>query len=381
MPQRAQTFTEFRTKAVEFLSQQTQLSNFAPGSTIASIVDVVSLQSSELSSDISQLSLNLYLDTASSYYLDLIAEMFGIERYRGASVYKTTAGDKTIKFYVQGVNTLARVLGTTLIKPGTTIKNLDSSVSFSVDTVANFNQTDTHVFVSATASSAAKTINLGPDQLVKHNLNNANLFVTNTNTIYHSSGVESDASFRSRISSVVTALEGPNQSSIISSLRRYSDVSDIIIRPNVSGTGTYDVFLLPVGNRISSATLLSAANLLNHSSGFGINAIVREFDYIPIKAEIKVTFSNESQIAARETIMNSAEVAVQSAIGSMSPGETLSMSRISTAVLNISPLITSAEVVYLCINKRISAIVDLILEEDELFVPDPDEINPIMVRQ
>lgn len=381
MPQRAQTFMEFQGKAVEFLTQQTALTNFSAGSTIRSIVDAISTQSAKISEDISELSLNVFLDTASTYYLDLIGEMFGLERYTANNLYRTTAGEKNIKFYVKGVNTLRNVLGATSIPAGTTITNADSTVSFSVSETVELNETDTHVFVSAVASSTSNTINLGPSQLVKHNLNNLNVFVTNTNAIFYSSSAESDEAFRSRISSTVTAFEGPNESNVTNSLKRYSDVSDVIIRPNVSGAGTYDVFLLPVANRVSSSTLNSAAAMLEQISGFGINAIVREFDYIPIKLEVKVTFNNQIQDSAKEQILNAAETRIQTAIGSLSPGEILSMSSIVASVLNTSDALTSAEVVYLCIDKKVQAITNLRLEEDELFVPDPDEINPIMVRQ
>lgn len=381
MPQRAQTFMEFQGKAVEFLAQQTALTNFSAGSTVRSIVDAISTQSAKISEDISELSLNVFLDTASTYYLDLIGEMFGLERYTANNLYRTTAGEKNIKFYVKGVNTLRNVLGTTSIPAGTTITNADSTVSFSVSETVELNQTDTHVFVSAVASSTSNTINLGPSQLVKHNLNNLNVFVTNTNGIFYSSSAESDQAFRSRISSTVTAFEGPNESNVTNSLKRYPDVSDVIIRPNVSGAGTYDVFLLPVANRVSSSTLNSAAAMLEQISGFGINAIVREFDYIPIKLEVKVTFNNQVQDSAKEQILNAAETRIQTAIGSFSPGEILSMSSIVASVLNTSDALTSAEVVYLCIDKKVQAITNLRLEEDELFVPDPDEINPIMVRQ
>ena len=381
MPQKAQTFSEFQGKSLDFLAQQTNLTNFAPGSTIRSIVDAMSLQSAQLSSDISNLSLNAFLDTASGYYLDLIGEMFGLERFYGTSNYKTTAGDKTIKFYVTGVNTLSKVLGKNTISAGTTISTVDNSISFTVNETVEFNNTDTFVFVSATANSLDSAINLGPDQLIRHNINSSNLFVTNTNGIYYSSGAESDALFKDRIANAVLASQGPNESNIISALRRFSDVSDVIIRPNVSGSGTYDVFLLPVANRISLATLNSAASILNQSGGFGINGIIREFDYIPIKLEIKITFNNQVQDSAKEQLLNAAESAVQAAIGSLLPGQKLSMSRVSALVLNTSNSFTSAEVVYLCIDKKVRAITDLLLEEDELFVPDPDEINPIMVRQ
>ena len=68
-------------------------------------------------------------------------------------------------------------------------------------------------------------------------------------------------------------------------------------------------------------------------------------------------------------------------IGSLRPGDNLAMNRIVAEVINTDESISNAEVVFLCINKKVQAIRDLRLEEDELFVPDEDEINPIMVRQ
>ena len=83
----------------------------------------------------------------------------------------------------------------------------------------------------------------------------------------------------------------------------------------------------------------------------------------------------------KEILIRQAESRVESLIGNIRPTEKLSMSRITAEVLNVSQQISSAEVVYLCINNKVRAITDLVLEDDELFVPDENQINPIMVRQ
>lgn len=381
MPKQRQSLSDFQAQSLEYLSENTPFTNVMPGSSARSITDIVNLQMTNLSSHISELSYNSFLDTAAGYYLDLIGSMFNLTRYFPTD-YVTSAGDKNIKFFTNGTDSLKRVLNSNTIPAGTIINSADGSVTMSVIESVTFEDTATYVFVGARMSKSDNTLDIGPNQMTIHNLGGSGrVFVTNTSRISYSSVPESDDSFRDRISSAVIAAQGPTEARIISSLRQFPDIADIDIRENVSGTGTYDVYLVPTGNRISENTIKSANNVLLDVSGFGISFNIREFDYIPIKLEIKVTFSNTTEDSIKQVLIRQAESAVETMLGNLRPNERLSMSRVSAQVLNISSQITSAEVVYLCINNKVRAITDLVLEDDELFVPDENEVNPIMVRQ
>lgn len=381
MPRRSRSLSDFQSQSLEFLSENTPFTNVMPGSSARSITDIVNLQMSNLSSDISELSYNTFLDTAGGYYLDLIGNMFNLERYYPTD-YVTAAGDKNIKFFTNGTTTLLRALGSNTISAGTVITSTDGNVSMTVTESVSFEDTATYVFVGARLTRSSNTLDIGPNQITVHNLGASDkVFVTNTSRIGYNPVPESDESFRDRISLAVSALSGPTEARVSSVLRQFSDVAEIDIRENVSGTGTYDVYLVPVGNRISENTIRSANSVLLEASGFGITFNIREFDYIPIKIEIRVTFINETEDSIKEILIRQAESRVESLIGNIRPTEKLSMSRITAEVLNVSQQISSAEVVYLCINNKVRAITDLVLEDDELFVPDENQINPIMVRQ
>jgi len=381
MPRRSRSLSDFQSQSLEFLSENTPFTNVMPGSSARSITDIVNLQMSNLSSDISELSYNTFLDTAGGYYLDLIGNMFNLERYYPTD-YVTTAGDKNIKFFTNGTTTLLRALGSNTISAGTAITSTDGNVSMTVTESVSFEDTATYVFVGARLTRSSNTLDIGPNQITVHNLGaSGKVFVTNTSRIGYNPVPESDESFRDRISLAVSAFSGPTEARVSSVLRQFSDVAEIDIRENVSGTGTYDVYLVPVGNRISENTIRSANSVLLEASGFGITFNIREFDYIPIKIEIRATFMNETEDSIKEILIRQAESRVEALIGDIRPTEKLSMSRITTEVLNVSQQISSAEVVYLCINNKIRSITDLVLEDDELFVPDENQINPIMVRQ
>jgi uncharacterized phage protein gp47/JayE len=379
MPKKRKTFGSFQAESMNFLLANTPFNNVVAGSAIRSIADIMNTQMAELSSQISRTSSMVYLDTASGYYLDLIGSLFGLSRGR-SDTYTTTAGDKNIKFYVTGVNTLKRVIGSNTISAGVILTNTDDSASLTVSSQVDFNDTDTFVFVGATLSSET-SVNIGPNTMTTHSLAISNLFVTNTSGIVHSMAIESDDSFRNRISSASVASEGANESRIATAIQQFQDIANIDIRPGVSGSGSYDVYLIPTGNRISQSTIIALSRILSNTSGFGITFNIREFDYIPIKIEIQVKFINSANDSLKESTINVAESRVQSLIGSLRPGDELAMNRIIAEVINTDNSISNAEVIFLCINKRVQAIRDLRLEEDELFVPDEDEINPIMVRQ
>lgn len=380
MPKKPKDLTDFQSQTLSFLESNTPFNNVFPGSTIRSISDIINLQMSQLSSDVSELSYNSFLDTAGGHYLDLIGDMFNVARYYPGD-YITTEGDKNIKFFTNNTITLARALGSNSIPSGTTVTSSDGQITMTVLDTVNFSDTATKVFVSAKLNRASNNYSIGPNQISQHSLGASNIFVTNTSPIFYSGVVESDDSYRDRISNAVTSFGGANESTILSIIRSFPDVASVDIRQGVSGSGSYDVYLLPTGNRVSQTTMNRVYRLLGDFSGFGITYNVREYDYIPIKVEVKVSFLNNVSDNLKSSIMNQAENAVQGLVGDIRPREKLSMSRIVSTVMNIAPSISSAEVVYLCIDKRIRAITDLVLKDDELFVPDEDEINPIMVRQ
>jgi len=379
MPKKRKTFGEFQAESLSYLQSSTPFTNIFAGSSARSITDIVNKQMSEVSMHISGVSAMAFLDTSSGYHLDLIASLFGLARYSPTS-YITTAGDKNIKFFVTGVNTLKRALGTNTIAAGTTVKSADGSVTLTLTDTVTFNDTDTFVFVGA-STTIGSVVNIGPGQIVSHTLGSSNVFVTNTSPISYSNLLESDESFRFRIASAAVASEGSNESRIVSTLLQFQDIAKVDIRSGVSGSGSYDVYLIPTGNRVSQATISAVANILSVVSGFGISFNIREFDYIPVKMEIRIEFISSANDALKESLIRSAENRVQGLIGSLRPGDSLAMNRIAAEVINTDATISNAEVVFLCVNKRVQAIRDLRLEADELFVPDEDEINPIMVRQ
>ncbi len=316
MPKKRKTFGSFQAESMNFLLANTPFNNVVAGSAIRSIADIMNTQMAELSSQISRTSSMVYLDTASGYYLDLIGSLFGLSRGR-SDTYTTTAGDKNIKFYVTGVNTLKRVIGSNTISAGVILTNTDGSASLTVSSQVDFNDTDTFVFVGATLSSET-SVNIGPNTMTTHSLAISNLFVTNTSGIVHSMAIESDDSFRNRISSASVASEGANESRIATAIQQFQDIANIDIRPGVSGSGSYDVYLIPTGNRISQSTIIALSRILSNTSGFGITFNIREFDYIPIKIEIQVKFINSANDSLKESTINVAESRVQSLIGSLS---------------------------------------------------------------
>jgi len=379
VPKKRKTFGEFQTESLNFLEANTQFTNVFAGSTIRSITDIMNTQMAELSAHISNASSLAFLDTAAGYHLDLIASLFGLSRFTPVD-YTTTAGDKNIKFYVTGINTLSKVVGSNSISAVVTVATLDESVVLIVSETVNFNETDTFVFVSASVANST-TVNIGPGSITVHDMGVSGLFVTNTSPISFSNVPESDDFFRSRIAAASVSSEGATPARIESNILSYRDIADIDIRPGVSGSGSYDVYLIPTGNRISQATIIAVTNTLSVVSGFGISFHIREFDYIPVKIEVRIEFSNAASDANKESIINRAESRVEGLIGNLRPGDKLAMNRIIAEVINVDDSVSNAEVVFLCVNKRVQAIRDLRLEDDELFVPDEDEINPIMVRQ
>ena len=141
MPKKRKSFARFQANSLTSLENNTAFTNIFPGSAARSITDIVNLQMAEMSTHIAELSQNSFLDTASGYYLDLIGSLFNVNRYRPSN-YSVFSTDKVIKFYVRGVSTLRKVIGSDYIPSGTKVSTSDGSAEMTVLVAKNMMRTE-----------------------------------------------------------------------------------------------------------------------------------------------------------------------------------------------------------------------------------------------
>jgi uncharacterized phage protein gp47/JayE len=374
------TLAELNQDALNRLVQDTDITAISAGSIARALVETVNVNIEDLFDSLELAISQTFISQAGGFYLDLIGELFGARRNSDtrANVF---ADDQSIRFYSRDGNLgdkLPHPTDATLgrIPSGTVITSRDGTISWQVQGAHDFDRTAEEVFVSAQASSLGVGGNIGEQQLVSHSLGADGVFVENVESIRTGVDVEDDDTFRSRIISVVQAANTPNETAMRLAALQVPGIADAILTPNVAGSGSFRVLLIPSGNRVSTDTLAIVARNLRVAAAYGMHVVVDTPDYVPLSMVIKIHAPTSASVVP---LQQTVEAAVLEYVGSLRPNQQLVINRIRQLVLDIDPEIEDLEIRELCIDRKPTLIQNHRLADDELFVADRSLSDPIRV--
>lgn len=373
------SFNQIQQEAVNYLLENTGITQLETGGAARSLVDVFS---KHLADFYSRLDIDLsmaYLSTANGFYLDLLGNLFGVNRTSQNSV-NVLAEDKILKFYVAEGAVLSDSIPTLTIPSGTNISTPDSSVVYTTTEDASFLQMDSHVFVSASAQASSTQEAAGVGQMNTHSLGLPGVLVTNMASLSVGNFVENDDDYRARIAASNTARQGANETAVRIAAIGVENVADVSVTPYSRGSGSFEVMVIPTGNRVPQASMDRIRAGIETVSAYGVTFDVREPDYVQLKLEMRVNFRQTTSDEQKAVLLRSIEASVLSYIGDIRPGEEMSISRVQSLALSESSEVQDAVVTYLCVDKKAQIVRNVRLEDDELFVPDEDTANPIVIR-
>ena len=372
------SFNQIQQEAIKHLAENTGITQMGAGGAARSLVDVFSRH---LADFYTRLDIDLsmaYITTATGFYLDLLGKLFGVSR-RQNSETPVLAEDKVLKFYAPEGMLLSDFLPGLSIGAGTRIKTADETVIYAVSETANFLQMDDHVFVSATPVSSPVYKKAGAGTMTMHNLTETQVLVTNLSALSVGSTLESDSDYRARIATSNTARAGSNESAVRLAALGSDQVADVSISEFARGSGSFEVMVIPTGNRVPSASMDEIRGNINGVVAYGVSFDVREPDYVQLKLEMRVKFDSTVSEGNQASALRQIEADILAYIGNLRPGAELSMSRLQSVALGTSN-VTDAVVTYLCIDKKEQIVRNVRLEDDEMFIPDEDTANPIVIR-
>jgi len=376
-----QSFQELQTESFEYLLNNTSITQISPGGVARSLVDITNQHLAEfydtLDTDMSM----AFLSTSNGFFLDLIGKMFGVTRQQREQT-TILRNDKMIKFYSGTAGSaLSKFLPALVIPQGTTITNTSGTVTYTVTRNEEFSATATEVFVSAESTVGGVVSNIGANLLSTHSLGNSSILVTNIVPIFSGRDTETDDQYRSRITASSTAAQTSNETAIRLATLSVPGVADIQIKPFLRGSGTFDIFVIPQGNRVPRQTIESIRSRIGEVAAFGVSFNIRELDYIPMRIETTARFTPRTLDGEKSILLTQAEQQILTYLGNIRPGGELIINQIRSIIIDSDPSIIDSDVVFLCVNKRAQIIRNFRIEEDELLIPDDDHPNPVIVRQ
>lgn len=374
------SLAELNEQALDRLVQDTDITAISPGSIARALVETVNVNIEDLFDSLELAISQTFISQATGFYLDLIGELFGAQRRNDvrASVF---SDDQAIRFYVRDGtlgDPLPHPTDLTLgrIPNGTIITSRDGTITWQVQGNHDFDKTATEVFVSAQASSVGTQGNIGEKQLVQHSLGVSGVFVENVESVRSGIDVEDDEQYRARIISIAQSQNTPNEVAMRLAAMQVPGVADIILQPNIAGSGSFRALIIPAGNRVSTDSLLLVARNLRGAAAYGIHVIVETPDYIPVSMVIKVHAPTSANI---NPVKQQVEALLLEYIGSVRPNNQFVINRVRQLVLDADPSIEDLEILELCIDRKPVLIQNHRLGDDELFIADRALSDPIRI--
>lgn len=366
-------FSDTVQDAIRYLIKNTDITYFADGSIAKALVETTSLEISRVQQFVTGVFQNAFLSSTTGIYLDMWGETLGLTRITDR---RATAEiqDGAVRFYVV-TGTLGSRLphptnsGLGLISLNTTISNSSNTVEFIVTEDVVFPINAKSAFIPVTALNKGTGFNVGVNQLTTHNLLIPEVKVTNDLAIVTGSDVESDEEYRFRLSRALTTRYGSNVSAVEVAAISSPGISRAEIVQYARGAGTFDVLLIPQGNRVTTTVKENTRRALEQVTAYGISFAVREPEYVPIKVTIQSIFQRDTAESEKIALRAQMESSILRYIASIPLGGELIINQIRAASL-VASTVKDIKIIELVVDCRPRTLRNIQLLEDELFIPD-----------
>ena len=375
-------FDDMVNDSLKYLIKNTGITYFSDGSIARALVESNNLEISRLQDYVTSAFQNAFLSSASGIYLDMWGETLGLPRIidRRASA---EIQDGAVRFYTVSGTLGSRLRHTAnpglgLIPFGTTVGNAADTVAFTVTEDVTFPINAKSVFVPVAASDLGADFNVGVNQLTVHNLNIADVRVTNDIAITTGADVESDEEYRFRLSRALTSRYGSNLAAIEVASVISPGVSRSEILQFARGAGTFDVLLIPQGNRVTNTAREVTRRAIERVVAYGVSFKVREPEYVPIKVTVQLIFNPTTtegeKITARQTVQSD----LIRYLSSIPMGGELIINQLRSAALGPSS-VKDVRILELYIDCKSRTLRNVALKEDEVFILDEESVDPVEV--
>jgi len=365
-----------------YLTNNSDVTYFADGSIAKALIEATNLEISKLQEFINIQYENSFLSTASGIYLDLFGEMLGVPRILENQA-AVGVEDGAIRFYVESGTLASRLADVSnsaqgLIPAGTRVSNLEGTVEFTVPVPIPFPRNARSVVVPAIASEKGKGFNVGVNQLTRHNLH-SEVKVTNDLAITTGTDVEEDGEYRFRLSRAMTARFGTNETAVHLAALSHPGVLAADLLEFSRGAGTFDVLLVPKGNRVAQSTLDEVRRTVERTTAFGISSRVREPVYVAFQIIVQLRFKKSASAGASSAAKARVQTAILDYFGNIPLGGDIVINRIRSRVITSHEQIQDLRIIELCLDGRPRTIRNHRLNPDELLIPDSKSVDPVMV--
>jgi hypothetical protein len=372
--------TEYRTEAelnalsMTELARQGVITNLTDGSRARVLLNIFNRRLGELYTTLKFNVAMGYVSTANGIFLDLIGSIVGVVR-RTSTQALVTREDEVIKFYVT-TGTLAAQIPSKVIPIGTIIQNSGGSIQYRVVEASVFDDVTNKVYASASAVDSGANSNVGVNVLTVHSLGNPNVFVTNSKDIASGSDVEADDSYRYRISNSRAIRESANLTAIRIAMLPVPGVANIVMKEY---PGYIDGLVIPSGNMVTESIVRACQYLGEREKAGGVRLACRGPAMVPYELYLQIQMTKGTPDTEKAAVKDAVRAAAIDYMDDVPLGGTMVFRQLETRIQSADPRVFDHRVVCMTLQRRPQLLRNFALRQDELFMPDPESENAVVV--
>lgn len=368
------TRAELLSESLEDAARNAVVTNLNPGARARILLDIFITRLSDAYETIQFNAAMGFVSSASGYFLDLIGSLVGVQR-RAATVAVITREDRNLKFYVTS-GKLVDLLPGKVIPGGTRVTDTNSSLVFTTDLDEPFGDLDTEVYVGAVANSPGSEYQVGRNILTGHNLGISSLLVTNERAVTNGSDTEGDDNYRYRIINSRAVREAANMTAVRIAMLPVPGVSDIVIKESA---GQMEALVIPSSNFVTEATLRACEYLGYQAKAAGVRLVTRGPGMVPYEFYVQIQPTSSTPASAYTQLRQRVRQAVLDYMDDIQLGGTMILRQLQARIQNADTRVHDHRVICFNARRRPQLIRNFQLRRDELFVPDTQVQNPVLV--
>lgn len=364
-------------QSIERLLKRTDITNTTVGGITRSILEVMNLNVSEYYNILDLNTAMAFVSTAEGYFLDLIADLFGMTRM-GATSSSASAEDMAQKFYVT-TGTLTDRIPSNIIPQGTEVSTTDGNIKFTVSSSTSFSPGATEVYAPITSNDIGSEYNVGVNALIVHNLGISDVYTTNEKIISGARDVETDENFRFRIVNATLTAERANETSVRLAALSTAGVGDIIIRPYARGIGTFEVIVIPAEGIATDGLVAAVQANIDEVKACGTAGYSRKPLIVPVDLEVRLVFQPYTNATEQASIRQSVRSAISQYIVNIPIGGEFILNELRQRIMDVSDSIKDHIINCYYFREQPTFLGNVSIYWDEMFYPNPSSSEAIIV--
>jgi uncharacterized phage protein gp47/JayE len=339
--------TEILGKMLLSLEKNAGITATYPGSIARAFAEAVAVEMGDLYEALKFSVNQTSISTASGRSLDLIGELYGVRRKVVSPEIEQDRMSYNIEFYISSPSSSdITIPKDTLVYNDVTefsSRQYQYKLQDSVTIIAG----TTRAYGRIAASFTGQDFTAARNTLTKHNFTSVEgsiVFCTNTKEIFAMPGMESDDSYRRRISFSIKEKSYGTAESLRLNALALPGVRDVRIRESSYGMGSCDVIVVPETQTISPSFVQNVLDSLSPRKPVGIKLNIRIAERVPISLAVNIVLPQGLSDAAVSAIENQVSIFMRRYLNSFTIGGTLSYADIESQIRGSSDFIKSVNV-------------------------------------